>query len=36
VPERIDERTRVASPAATGEPSVLAVTEPGYDAVAEP
>jgi hypothetical protein len=26
VPERIGERTRVASPAATGEPSVLAVT----------
>jgi hypothetical protein len=34
--EKIGERTRDASPAATGEPPSLATAEPGYDPVAEP
>jgi hypothetical protein len=34
--EKTGERTRGASPAATGEPSALAADEPGYDPVAEP
>jgi hypothetical protein len=34
--EKIGERTRGVSPVATGEPSALADTEPGYDPVAEP
>ena len=34
--EKIGERTRGASPAATGEPSALAADEPGFVPVAEP
>jgi hypothetical protein len=34
--EKIGERTRDASPAATGEPPTLAATEPACEPVAEP